>query len=154
MGTGTGMGTLPCTLAGSGSGSGSGSGFAYGLAYGLPCLAARLFVALLLFASGFAHAEDAPFGSDKALHFSACTGVAAAGYAGSWLIGEPVEGRLGTAVGLALFVGVAKELYDTRGFGTPSMLDLAWDLAGAATGAALAWLTDWLVTRLRESPAR
>ena len=114
---------------------------------------ARVTCAVLLVA-GSARAEDSPLGADKALHFSACAGIAAAGYAGSWLIAQPVEARLGTAVGLALFAGVAKELLDIRGFGTPSTLDLAWDLAGAVVGASLAWLTDWLVTRWRESPAR
>jgi len=109
---------------------------------------------VLVLSGSSARAEDSPLGADKALHFSACAGIAAAGYAGSWLISQPVEARLATGVGLALFAGVAKELLDMRGFGTPSTLDLAWDLAGAVAGASLAWLADWLVTRLRESPAR
>lgn len=110
-------------------------------------------VAVVLFAFT-AHAEDSVFGADKALHFSASAGIAAAGYAGALLIRSPVEARLATAVGLALFAGVVKELIDVSTHGSPSALDLAWDVLGAATGATLAWLVDYLVTRWRESPAR
>ncbi|MBL8951473.1 MAG: hypothetical protein JNK82_11885 [Myxococcaceae bacterium] len=114
----------------------------------------RAVVLVALCAASPALAEDQPLGSDKALHFTACTGIAAAAYAGSWLMGQPVEARLATGMGLALIAGVVKELYDVRGNGTPSMYDVAWDLAGAVTGTALAWLGDWLVTRWRESLAR
>ncbi|MBK7860513.1 MAG: hypothetical protein IPJ65_18270 [Archangiaceae bacterium] len=101
---------------------------------------------LVLLASSVACAEDdRPFAPDKALHFSVSVGLSAAAYAAAALLHQPVEVKLATAVGLSIFAGVAKELYDLQGFGDPSPLDLTWDLLGTAVGAFTAWLVDWLV---------
>ena len=101
-----------------------------------------LLIAVLLSTS--AHAEDQLFGVDKALHFSASFGIAAVAYTGAAFIKEPVEGRLASAIGIALFAGVAKELIDSQGFGSLSTLDLAWDLAGTVLGTLAVWLIDRL----------
>lgn len=92
-------------------------------------------------------AGDAPFGTDKALHFSASFAISAAAYAGAALTREPVEGRLAAAVGVALFAGAAKELLDTQTRGDFSLLDLGWDVAGAVTGAIVSWLVDRFVVQ-------
>jgi uncharacterized protein YfiM (DUF2279 family) len=100
-----------------------------------------------------AHAEDKPFGADKALHFSASAGIAGVAYLGAALIRQPTEGRLTIAIGCALFAGVAKELLDTQTHGDPSMLDLGWDLVGTLVGTGIAWLIDRLFFARPLTPA-
>lgn len=118
-----------------------------------PLFPAALLIALTC--STAASAEDQLFGADKALHFSASAAIAGGAYAGAALLGQPVEARLATACGLSLFAGVAKELLDSQGFGSPSPLDLAWDVVGTAVGVAIAWAIDRLFfSPPRESPAR
>lgn len=92
-------------------------------------------------------AEDSFVGSDKALHFSVSVGLSGAAYTAAALLHQPAEVKLSAAIGLSLFAGVAKELADARGFGTPSPYDLAWDVLGTVTGTAIAWLLDWWITK-------
>lgn len=73
--------------------------------------------------------------------------VAAGGYWGSGLLLEDPGARLLTGAGLALTLGVAKEVNDLAGHGHPSWRDLAWDVLGAATGLAFAWAVESFVVR-------
>ncbi|MFY2560789.1 YfiM family protein [Corallococcus terminator] len=84
-------------------------------------------------------------GPDKPKHFAACFVLAGVGYGAGALLFEPPEARLLTGAGLALGVGVGKELYDLGRGTTFSLKDLAWDAAGTATGLGVAWLVDRLV---------
>jgi len=84
-------------------------------------------------------------GPDKPKHFAACFALAGVGYAGGALLFEPHEARYWTSAGLAMGVGVGKELYDL-GRGTRfSLKDLAWDAAGTATGLAVSFVVDRLL---------
>jgi putative lipoprotein len=97
-------------------------------------------------ALGAAPAGDDWLGQDKAKHFAITLGLAGAGYgASAWAFDASPRARLFTGAGLALGVGLGKELYDVGRGGRFSGKDLAWDVAGAATGLALAWLIDRLL---------
>lgn len=88
--------------------------------------------------------HDDWLGRDKALHYGASVGLGAGIYAASrFTVPSPVT-RFALGTGAAFSVGVLKELWDASGRGTPSGRDLAWDAAGAFTGAALALLVDTL----------
>lgn len=111
-----------------------------------------LAVALGLAVPAAARAEggadpDPWVGQDKALHFGISAAIAGGGYAaGATLFGlERPEARLLLGGGLALGAGVAKELADLAGLGTPSWKDLTADALGAATGLAIAWAIDHFV---------
>ncbi len=107
--------------------------------------------------TGAARADDWT-GPDKTLHFavsasiSAGLGVTVLHFTGS--TGDAVSSGL---IG-SLISGVAKELIDLAGRGTPSWKDLAWDALGAATGAifTLLW-SKWVAPKIAgepESPLR
>lgn len=109
----------------------------------------RTGILILLLCSRVAAAQQDPdpwFAPDKALHFSFSAGIAGLGYGGAALFTEDRNVRLAVGAGLALTAGVTKELLDLAGLGQPSWKDLAWDLAGTATGVLLSWLLDLLVT--------
>ena len=110
---------------------------------------AALLAAWIAVASPNAYGADSDpwFGHDKELHFAASASIAVVGYAGTSLITENRAVRAGTAAGLALGAGVAKELWDLEGHGDASWRDLTWDLVGTATGVAIAAAIDWLVHR-------
>ncbi|MFP2928258.1 YfiM family protein [Pyxidicoccus sp. 3LG] len=96
--------------------------------------------------SGFsASAADGDdwLGADKAKHFAACLALSGAGYGAGALLFDASEARWLTGAGLAMGVGVGKEVYDAR-WGTTgfSAKDLAWDAAGTATGLAVSYLVD------------
>jgi uncharacterized protein YfiM (DUF2279 family) len=48
---------------------------------------------------------------------------------------------------VALGAGIAKEMYDRAGHGTPSLRDLSWDAIGVATGLVASWLLERALTR-------
>lgn len=97
---------------------------------------------------------DRWFGRDKALHFGASAALAAAGYGAAVLAFEDRSARLFTGAGLALTLGIAKELDDLSGHGTPSWKDLTWDAIGAATGLAVAYVVDrFVLSPLTASPS-
>ncbi|MCE9667602.1 hypothetical protein LY474_07215 [Myxococcus stipitatus] len=84
-------------------------------------------------------------GPDKPKHFAACFALAGVGYTGGALLFDTHEARYWTSAGLAMGVGVGKELYDL-GRGTRfSLKDLAWDAAGTATGLAVSFVVDRLL---------
>jgi len=91
-------------------------------------------------------------GPDKPKHFAACFTLASAGYAGGALLFDEPSTRWLTGAGLAMGVGVGKELYDWGRGTTFSMKDLAWDAVGTASGLAVAYLVDRLVFRREASP--
>ncbi|MCP3162560.1 YfiM family protein [Myxococcus qinghaiensis] len=109
----------------------------------------RLLAPLLLVSStptpARAASGDEWLGPDKKKHFAACFVLAGVGYGAGALLFEPPEARLWTGAGLALGVGVGKELYDLGRGTTFSLKDLAWDAAGTATGLGVAWLVDRLL---------
>lgn len=109
-------------------------------------LAPALAIAAALGFSAPAVAADPDpwFSSDKALHFGACAGIAGLSYGTAALVWEDVGLRLGVGASVAVTAGIAKELLDLAGMGTPSWKDFAWDLLGAAVGLALAFGIDRL----------
>ncbi len=105
-----------------------------------------------------AAADDDPwFGRDKALHFGLSAALAGTGYAGGALLfpGHRSAPFL-TGAGLALGLGVGKELVDHLSGRRFSMRDLAWDVAGTAVGLVVAWAVDTLIVRplLHAPPGR
>jgi putative lipoprotein len=107
-------------------------------------LSALVLVALL---SRPARAADDWLGPDKALHFTAAAGLAAAGYAASAVVVKDEVVRLGSGGFLALAAGLAKEMRDRTSGGDPSLRDLAWDAIGAATGLVVSYVIKRLVFR-------
>ena len=105
-------------------------------------------LALLLSTPALGQSADPWFGRDKALHFGLSAGLAGAGYVGGALVFEEDWAPLASGAGLALSLGIAKELWDLSGRGTASFRDLAWDAAGTATGLLTAWAIDRLLVRL------
>lgn len=85
--------------------------------------------------------------TDKALHFGVSAGLAGLSYGGAALLWDDTGLRLGVGASVALTAGVAKELWDLAGNGTPSWKDLTWDLIGTAVGLGLAFGIDWLFFR-------
>lgn len=112
---------------------------------------ALLFSALL---TGSAARADEWWGPDKALHFGASAAIAGAGYTFASLLSESRVERCVGGLLIGLSAGIAKEVFDALGAGSPSLRDLTWDLLGTITGAALAFVLDrWLVTPLLEAAA-
>src|SRR5258708_38412124 len=79
-----------------------------------------------------ARADNDPWiARDKALHFDASAGIAAASYAVSaaWIVDARWK-ALAVGGGVAIAAGASKELIDATGIlgGDPSWKDLAWDV--------------------------
>jgi putative lipoprotein len=107
-------------------------------------------VVVLLFSltPSMAHAgSDRWLGPDKLLHFGACAGIAGAGYGAGAVLSEDRWPRFAIGGGLALSIGVGKELWDLAGHGDPSWRDLAWDVLGTAAGLGIAYGIDRLLSR-------
>lgn len=103
---------------------------------------------MVLLWSGVAAAQVDPdpwLAPDKALHFSVSAGLAGLGYGGAALFTENRPARLAIGAGFALSAGIAKELADLAGLGSPSWKDFAWDVAGTAVGVLVSWLLDCFV---------
>lgn len=98
--------------------------------------------------TGHAADPDPWIARDKAFHFDASAGIAAAGYAVSagWLVDARWK-ALGIGGGVALAAGAAKELVDATHLwgGDPSWKDFTWDVLGTLAGLALAWGVDLLL---------
>lgn len=94
--------------------------------------------------------DDDPWrGRDKRLHAGISAGLGAGFYALSVPLVERRSARAAIGFGAAFSLGIAKELYDATGAGTPSGRDLAWDAVGAFAGVGAAALIDFAVCRLR-----
>ena len=101
--------------------------------------------AVLGFSAPAAAADPDPwFGTDKALHCGLSAGIAGLSYGGAALLWDDVGLRLGLGTSVALTAGIAKELWDLAGNGTPSWKDLTWDAIGTVAGLALAFAIDRL----------
>ncbi len=112
---------------------------------------------VLFGAAGRAHAqdEDAWLGRDKLLHFGVSAGLAVAGYGLGVALFDCEPPRLGLGGGLALGLGIGKELWDLAGEGDASWRDLVWDVLGTAVGLFVAWGLDRLLLARRcEAEAR
>lgn len=111
---------------------------------------ALLTTALLLLAPAPASANGRWLPArDKQLHFAVSAGITAGGALGCASLTHDVPTSVLCGAGVGLTAGLGKELYDLTGRGTPSAADLAWDVAGVATGAAFAWLLGELLTPAR-----
>lgn len=73
---------------------------------------------------------------DKARHFAMSFAVTGMAYGAARVGLEPSPARA-AAVGMAVALGIGKEVADVRGGGPFSFKDLAWDAAGVALGYAL-----------------
>ena len=103
-------------------------------------------LACCISAPSMAWAADDPWiGPDKALHFTAGFTLSAGGYGLGSLAFQGRLGRILTGAGVALGAGVAKEIYDMTGSGSPSWRDFAWDAIGTGCGLLLAWTVDRLL---------
>ena len=82
---------------------------------------------------------DRLFGEDKLKHFFTSFLVTSLSASGARLAGLDHDTSLLVGAGVGAGVGVAKEMSDLRNQPqeTPSLLDLAWDLAGVGAAAAV-----------------
>jgi putative lipoprotein len=104
-------------------------------------VAATLALSLLL-APSLASAQPAKtpdpdpwWGTDKALHLGISAGLTGGGYALAAPFVDDVAGRAAIAASVGIGAGLAKEVADALGLGTPSWKDLLWDVIG--TGIAV-----------------
>jgi putative lipoprotein len=97
--------------------------------------------------------RDDWFSQDKFLHFGVSAGLAGAGYTSGALLFDAPHARWLTGAGVALGVGLGKELYDAGRGSIFSWKDLSWDVLGTGTGLALSWAIERLFFPPRESPA-
>lgn len=86
--------------------------------------------------------EDAWFGSDKVLHFGVSAALAAGGYALGTRMFEGTGAAVGFGSVVALGAGGLKEWSDSRGSGTASWRDMAWNVVGTGVGVGVAYLID------------
>jgi len=83
-----------------------------------------------LFLINFKEGENMTIPKDKLLHFVA--GLICATFV--YLIFE----NLTLAIGASVILGIAKEVYDSRGHGTVEVLDAVATIVGGVVGAILA----------------
>src|SRR5690606_34065861 len=86
--------------------------------------------------------EDPWLGRDKLLHFGVSVGIALGGYGLGVPLFDCEPPRFALGGGLALGLGIGKELWDLAGDGDASWRDLAWDVLGTAVGLLVAWGLD------------
>jgi putative lipoprotein len=92
--------------------------------------------------TALAHAEDAWWGRDKALHFAAGTAISGAGYAVGTALWPERSRSILLGLGSALAIGAIKEGLDATGLGDPSWKDFAWDAIGGVCGIGVAFSID------------
>ncbi len=111
---------------------------------------ATLLAAVVVVAPGVTRAQtvDAWWGPDKARHLGLAALFAPVGYAAVGLRTDDRLPRFLGGVGLSLSLGVAKEVYDLAGGGSPSWRDLTWSAVGALGGALVAFGIDRLLEAL------
>ena len=93
-------------------------------------------LALSLSLGGGHQGADPWFGPDKLKHFFVSAFVESASYGALRAARVNHHDAIVSAAGIAVSVGVAKELHDTRTGEGFSFRDLTWDAAGTAAGAA------------------
>jgi len=121
----------------------------------LPGPVAALIVGCLLgIAPAPASADDDWLGADKGMHYGASLIITAGGHGLSALVLEEPWQRAVVGASLGMTAGIAKELHDLAGHGDPSWKDIAWDVAGVASGVGLALLVEALLAEDDPAPAR
>ncbi len=96
----------------------------------------RALVLALSLSIGGHHSGDKWLAPDKLKHFFMSAFIESASYSALRAVRVNHHDALVSAAGIAVSVGVAKEIHDSwtqEGF---SMRDLTWDAAGTAAGAA------------------
>jgi putative lipoprotein len=78
---------------------------------------------------------DPWWGTDKALHLGLSAAITGGGYAISTQLTDDIGGRAAIAAAAGIGAGLAKEVADALGLGTPSWKDFLWDVIG--TGVAI-----------------
>ncbi len=81
--------------------------------------------------------DDEWWGVDKALHFGAGFGLAAAGYGIGIVCWDDRLAASGLGLGIGIAAAGAKESLDAAGLGSPSWKDFTWTLIGTALGIGL-----------------
>lgn len=109
--------------------------------------AAIVSLAAVVFLSVSARADDDWLGRDKALHFGASAAIAGTGYGVTTSFTDRRALAFAVGGGVALGTGLAKEVLDAAGYGTPSWKDLAWDAIGTLVGLGIAYGVDALIRR-------
>ncbi|WP_441291444.1 hypothetical protein ACSRUE_14160 [Sorangium sp. KYC3313] len=94
-------------------------------------------------------AADPWFGDDKMRHFCASIALAGGGYALGALATDDLRQRLALGAAVALGAGLAKEVYDAAGHGTPSVRDVVWDALGTSVGLGLSLWFDLAATPIQ-----
>lgn len=101
---------------------------------------AALVAGSLFLAPASARAQNVPdpdpwWGTDKALHLGLSAAITGGGYGLAVPLTDDVAGRAAIAASIGVGAGLAKEVADALGLGTPSWKDLLWDVIG--TGVAV-----------------
>jgi hypothetical protein len=90
-------------------------------------------------------------GQDKLAHFAASLVVTDAAWATAAALDAPLWGRALLGASAGAVSGVAKELVDLAGCGTPSLGDLVYDALGVGAGVGFALAVEAI---LRDDDAR
>jgi putative lipoprotein len=81
---------------------------------------------------------DSWFGIDKLKHFFVSAFIESVSYSALQAMGVNHRAAMGSAIGISVGVGVARELHDRRVPGNIfSVRDLTWDALGTGAGALL-----------------
>lgn len=96
----------------------------------------RALVLVLSFSIGGHASGDKWIAPDKLKHFFVSAFVESASYSALRELRVSHHDAIVSAAGIAVSVGVAKEVHDSRTGEGFSLRDLTWDLAGTAAGAA------------------
>lgn len=81
---------------------------------------------------------DPFWGPDKALHLGVSAAITGGGYGLSCVIDQNVGARAAIAASIGIGAGLAKEVADALGLGTPSWKDFLWDVIGTGISLSLA----------------
>ena len=93
----------------------------------------RFLLVLQLHGPGDHPGGDSWFGADKVKHFFMGAFVQSVAYGAVRATGARHDASLVAATGVTAAVSIGKEWWDAQSGGTPSVRDLAWDAAGAAS---------------------
>ena len=97
----------------------------------------RFLLVLQLHGPGDHPGGDSWFGADKVKHFFMGAFVQSVAYSAVRATGARHEASLVAATGVTAGVSIGKEWWDAHSGGTPSVRDLTWDAAGAASATLL-----------------
>lgn len=108
----------------------------------------------ILLAPATARAQQTPdpdpwWGTDKALHLGLSAAITGGGYALSTQLTDEIGGRAAIAAAVGVGAGLAKEVADALGLGTPSWKDFLWDVIGAGVAVSVSVSIDFGVRAAR-----